>query len=772
MKSPLSQSPDRAMKLKLTYIVTLLLLAFVLLIGRKLYVTSVVDADDFRTRANSQQLDSFTINANRGTIYDRNGKIMAQSRTVWNVILSPYDVKLNENNPEEIAEMLSEVLGLDYDKMMKLMNEPERRYEVVARRIERKEHDKIVKWKAEKEIALYAVYLMEDTLRHYPNDKSASNVIGFTNYENDGMYGIESFYDDQLQGLDGRLVMLRDAVGRTMANEYENRFDATDGNNVYMTVDVSLQHYLEKHLEAAVHQHNVANRATGIMMNPNTGAILAMATTLGYNLNEPTELTEAQEQQLKEIEDKLTNEAKLQGEITKKVKKSIDGKVAKERSAMWEQQWRNKAITELYFPGSVFKVVTAAMALEEKEITPQTSYSCHNQYVEVAGTRIHCWAYGRSGHDPANLTLAMRHSCNPAFINIGSRLGTQRFYDYLDAFGLTDKTGIDLPAEAGSIVANRERMSSVDLAMSSIGQTNKITPLQMITAYAACINGGYLVQPHMVDRITDNDGNVIQDNLGGVRRQILSAETSAIMRETLEEVVKANGGTNAYISGYRIGGKSGTSEKIDESTPGNMRYVSSFAAFAPADNPQVIMLVVVDDARGEQYYGSQVAAPVVSAVFRESFPHLEIFPQYTAEEQALQDTLMPNLIGRSELEMISDLNRAGLLEPPNIEGTGKRVVHTVPEAGAPLGRASTVVVYFDDDSYQNAIDAVVPDVHGMSVTQANKALTDAGLNIRFMGGAVANVNARAMSMSVQPGEMLPKGTIVEVHFIVDEGRGG
>jgi stage V sporulation protein D (sporulation-specific penicillin-binding protein) len=294
----------------------------------------------------------------------------------------------------------------------------------------------------------------------------------------------------------------------------------------------------------------------------------------------------------------------------------------------------------------------------------------------------------------------------------------------------------------------------------------------MITAYAACINGGYLVTPHMVDRITDNDGNVIQDNIGGVRRQILSAETSKVMRDMLEEVVRANGGSNAYISGYRIGGKSGTSEKIDESPADNMRYVSSFAAFAPADNPQVIMLVVVDDPRGEHYYGSQVAAPVVSAVFRESFPHLEIFPQFTAEEQALQDTLMPNLVGLSELDATGALSRAGLLSPPQIIGSGRRVVRTVPEAGAPLGRASTVVIHFSEDADGDDAQTTVPDVYGMSVTAANAAITNAGLNIRFVGGAVGNENARAAEMSVPPGTVLPRGTVIEVRFTVDEGHGG
>jgi stage V sporulation protein D (sporulation-specific penicillin-binding protein) len=508
------------------------------------------------------------------------------------------------------------------------------------------------------------------------------------------------------------------------------------------------------------------------MMNPNTGAILAMATTLGYDLNNPTDLTDAQEQYLSTLEERLLEEARLQGAsglLTDEELSEIASRVQSERANMWEVQWRNKAITELYFPGSVFKTVTAAMALEERVVTNSSSFHCHNAFTEVAGTRIRCWVYGRgSAHGTMNLTQAMRLSCNPAFIDIGTRIGIARFYDYMEAFGLTGRTGIDLFAEAHPIVTNRSTMSAIDLAMCSIGQTNKITPLQMITAFAATINGGYLVTPHVVERITDNDGNIIRNSNAGVRRQILSRETSDYMRTMLEDVVRENGGSNAYISGFRIGGKSGTSEKIDEYDPDDMRYVASFAAFAPADNPQVIMLVVVDEPMNGEIYGSRVAAPVVSAVFRESFAHLEIFPQFTEEEMAQQDTLVPNLVGASPLDASVMLNQRALTSQD--VGEGRRVVRTVPEAGTPIGRGSTVVVYFCAD--EGLIETTVPDVYGMSVAQANQAITNAGLNIRFAGGAVGNNNAIATDMSIDPGTTLPRGTVIEVRFTVNEGHGG
>ncbi|MCL1881664.1 MAG: penicillin-binding transpeptidase domain-containing protein [Oscillospiraceae bacterium] len=773
----MSQLPDRGMKVKLFYIVTALLLAFVVWIIYELYSTAVVQSEYLRTRANTQQLDEFTINANRGTIYDRSGKILAKSTVVWNVILSPYDINKNNDEPEQIAQMLSEILELDFDNLMERMENPSIRYDTVARRITREQYDEITRRKEEKGLAHYSVYLIEDTMRVYPNDSLAANIIGFTNFDNEGVYGVEAFYDEQLQGTNGRVVTLRDGAGRVMPSEFERRFPASNGNNLHMTIDVNLQHYLERHLEEAVFQHNVANRATGIMMEPNTGAILAKATTGGFDLNSPSTLSEADESHLESVRNMLTERVQLEtigGTLSESQIEDIERQVRSEREILREIQWRNKAITELYFPGSVFKTVTAAIALEERAIDFNTSsFNCHG-FVDIGPDRIRCWVYGRGRvHGGMNLTEAMTHSCNPAFMDIGDRVGASRFYDFLEAFGLTRRTGIDVPAEASPILIQRDNMRAVDLAMSSIGQTNKITPLQMITAFAACINGGYLVTPHVVSQITDNDGNVVSSNDAGVKRQILSSETSAQMRQMMEDVVRANGGSNAYISGFRIGGKSGTSEKIDEYSPYEMRYVASFGAFAPADNPQVILLVVVDEPNpycDGPIYGSQVAAPVVSAVLRDSFQHLEIFPQFTAEEQALQDTLVPNVIGESILDAGTALSRAGLLS--HEIGEGSRVVKTVPEAGTTIRRGSTIVLYFDTNEAEQPHEVVVPDVYRMSVNAANQAIVNAGLNIRLTGGAVGNENAVAVYMSIEPGTVLPKGTVVEVRFTVDEGHGG
>jgi stage V sporulation protein D (sporulation-specific penicillin-binding protein) len=781
----LSEVPGKWMKRKLYWIVTVLLLAFAVYVGQTLYLTAVVNSEHYRMRANNQQLDGFEINANRGTIFDRNGKILAKSTTVWSVIISPYDITYNDKclaelcpecsgescsaRIERICTMLSDVLEIDYDKLLEICNNPDNRYEIIKKRVSKEVHDEINRNKAEKGIGHYSVYLVEDTKRSYPNNELASNIVGFTDYDNIGQYGVEAYYDEYLQGLDGRLVMLKDGAGRTMSSEFERRFDAVDGNDLYMTIDVVLQHYLEKNLETIVNQHNVANRATGIMMDPNTGAILAMATTLGFNLNDPTDLSDKDEEHLEKFELALLEETRMEtvGELTKKQRNEIKKAVQNERARLWEIQWRNKAITELYYPGSVFKTITAAAALEEKAVTLGSDFYCSGGSV-VNGVEIGCW---RSwGHGSLDLTGALIHSCNPAFINIGDRLGVQRFYDYLEAFGLTKETGIDIPAEAYPIVTKRNQMSPVDLATSSFGQTNKITPLQMITAFAACVNGGYLVTPHVMDKITDNDGNVVKNSSSGVRRQILSKETSDAMKHILEEVVKFNGGNNAYISGFRIGGKSGTSQKLDEyPEDDSMRYVASFCAFAPADNPKVIMLVAVDEPNpgGEPYYGSMVAAPVVSAVFKESFQHLEIYPQFTAEEQALQDTVVPPLVGLSRSDVTMRLNAAGL--NANFIGEGNRILRTIPDTGSPIRNGSTVVLYTEE---QDAIEVTVPDVYGMTVPQATQVITNAGLNIRLSGGSAGNETAVAVFMSVDPDTRLRKGTVIDVQFAVNEGHGG
>ncbi|MDR0197110.1 MAG: PASTA domain-containing protein [Oscillospiraceae bacterium] len=761
------QTPGRIEKIKLFALVFPTFIAFTAYTGYNLFETAVNKSEYYRAKANNQQINSYVINANRGTIYDRNGKILAKSTTVWTAVISPYDIALNDDDAESVCRMLSDILGVDFDKLLKICENTESRYEIVKKKVSKEQREEINRVKEEKGISYYSVYLEEDSTRNYPNDSLASNIIGFTDYNNKGIYGVEATYDSYLQGRDGRRVTLNDSSGRAVDSEFESLHDAVDGDDVYMTVDTVLQHYLEKNLEIIISQHNVANRATGIMMNPNTGAILAMATTGGYDLNNPTGLSAENLSELDELYLRLTSEAMLEyGTLTHETEQEIEREIALVEARMWEFQWSNKAITELYYPGSVFKTITCAAALEEKVVGLHSEFFCGGK-VTVADREINCWQ--TYGHGTLDLVQAISKSCNPGFIDISARLGKEKFCDYFEAFGFTERTGIDLPAEQAPYYMPRGRMGKVELAMSSFGQTNKITPIQMITAYAACVNGGYLVTPYVVEKIVDKDGNIVKSNETQVKRQVLSGETSAQMREILEEVVRFNGGNNAYISGYKIGGKSGTSQKIDDYGEDEMRYVASFCAFAPADNPQVIILVIVDEPNpgGLPYYGSTVAAPVVSAVFKECFGYLEIYPQYTAEEQAAMDTVTPYLTGLSPIEVTTKLNTEGL--NADFIGSGNKTLKTVPAAGQPIARGGTVVVYLEE---RENIKAAVPDVRGMTVAEANRAIGEAGLNIRLSGGAVDNENAKAYYQSASPHTTVNAGTVIEVGFAVDEGFGG
>lgn len=772
LKEPAISAPTDQMRRRVTVCVIPILLAFTIYTVCVLYDVAINKSEYYRSKANNQQIDQFTINANRGTIYDRNGKILAQSTTVWDVILNPIQIREVDGVDEEgnktdvkiklIASELSKILDLNEADLLDRIMNSKTKYYIAKKKIDRETQDKIEAFIKDNGINYFSVMLVENSKRYYPNDSLASSIIGFTNYDNDGVYGLEAYYDDYLKGVDGLVEMAYSMDGGAMPYDYEKRYDASDGNSLILTLDEVVQHYLEKNIETTLTQHKVANRVTGIVMNVNTGAIIAMATAPGYDLNNPSELSEYDQQKLIELNEKLIMDYAA-GSMTDQ--DAIDELIEKEledtEAAMRETQWKNKAISELYFPGSVFKVITCASALEEEVINLNSTFDCYAR-VTVADTEFNCWS--TIGHGHIDLQGAITASCNPAFIDIGMKLGNRLFCNYFEAFGFTEKTGIDLPGEASPLYMPYERMGVVELASSSFGQTNKITPIQMICAYAAAINGGYLVTPHVVDKIIDSDGNVIKTVETTVKRQVISEETSELMRRITENIVTTNGGTNAYIPGYRIGGKSGTSQKLDEYSEHSMRYVGSFCAFTPANSPEYIMLVCVDEPLGASYYGSAVAAPAVSAVFSECLEYLNVYPQYTAEELAQQDTLVPYVYDFAILNAIAKLNESGLkYEIVGDESVGT-VDYTVPAAATNIPRDGTVVVYM----YGAEADMIkVPDVTGMTVEQANLALVNAGLNISLEGGAVNNATAEASSQSVEAGTEVKKGTVVRVTFSVD-----
>ncbi|MBD5114013.1 MAG: PASTA domain-containing protein [Ruminococcaceae bacterium] len=756
----MANTPTKKMRNRVFMVVFTVLLAFTAYICVRLFDVSIVNSEYYRSKANNQQLTRFSINANRGTIYDADGKILAQSSTVWDIILSPGDIhEYDEDKAEEICKGVAEICGVDYERLIEECKNVKNRHYIVKNKVDKETADAITQFRIDNELATYSIYANENTKRDYPNETLASSIIGFTNFDGDGVYGIEAYYDDYLQGVDGKIVTALDAHGGAMPYQYETRYEAKDGNSLYLTLDSTLQYSLEKNLELVLTQQNVQNRACGIIMNAKTGAILAMASAPAFDLNKPAALSDYFKAKLEKYEEELREDEKEYTE--EEIEELLDQREAVYR----ETQWNNKAISELYIPGSVFKVVTAAAAVEEELIGPDSYITTCLGAADVAGTKIECWNAG--GHGDVDLQLALVKSCNPAFIAIGHLVGARNFCNYFEAFGLTEKTGVDLPGENTSIYVEYDRMGPVELASSAFGQTNKLTPLQMITAYAAVINGGYLVTPHVVDKIVDSTGNVIKTNGTNVKRQVISEETSAAMRMMLENVVENNGGSNAYMAGYRIGGKSGTSEKLDEYSQANMRYVGSMCCFTPADDPEIIMLVMVDEPMNGQIYGSRVAAPVISAVFSECLEHMGIYAQYTAEELENQDTTVPYILGTHGLTAISTLKTYGL----NYEFVGDEngtVVSTVPGASLTIPKGGTVVIYMDDSEKKTSI---VPNVIGMTVEQANAAITSVGLNISLSGGAIENENAKAVSQSIEAGTEAYRGAVIEVTFFLNDETG-
>ncbi len=757
-----------------------------LYVGFFLLKYSVLDGDKWRVLANDQQMSSVTIKANRGSILDTNGTVLAQSSTVWDVIISPLDIdnaneKAYDAYLEEKAELeakgekaepyveraklickeLSELLDVDYDKLIKATENLESQHYVVKRKVEKSEVNEINLFLSENGINSACVFMEETSKRYYPNESLAANIIGFTNYDGNGVYGLEAYYDDYLSGTDGKAVYAKDAYGRELAYTNDAYFSAEDGYDLVLTLDEVLQHYLEKNLELCISQHSVVNRACGIIMDCNTGAILAMSTAPSYDLNNPSKLYSVYD--LQQLEEMTASDAPQE---------DIDALEAKYR----EQQWKNKATTELYYPGSVFKTVTCAAALEEEVVSMDSTFSCYG-YADVHGTKIKC--HVSYGHGEVSLQDAVTKSCNPSFIAIGQLLGVNKFSHYLEAFGFTDKTGIDLPGESRSLFISEELMGPVELASSAFGQTNKVTPIQMATAFCAVVNGGYLVTPYIVDKVIDSDGNVVETTQVQIKRQVISEETSAQMRVILENVVETNGGNNAYINGYRIGGKSGTTEKIDEYNQQlaetgieHMTYVPSFAAFAPADDPKIVMLVMADTPTGTQYYGSAVAAPVVSATFKEGLPHLGIYPTYTAEELAKMDAAVPYVLGYQAQRAESALAAQGFeVRFVGDETTNASVTTQIPGAATSIPKGSTVVLYLGDSNNYELESAEVPNVIGMTVQEANDAIVNAGFNIKISGGAAENSDAVATMQSIAGGVEAYQGNVIEVTFQVNSREG-
>ena len=728
---------------------TLIVLIVMVALGFGLIVVSLirlqlVDGAELQKAAVDQQLRDTTISAQRGTIYDRNMKPLAQSATVWKVVLAPaYIDKDDETLRRKLSTGLADILGLDAEDIYK-RTEGTSYYDVLKTKVETDVKDRLVQFIEENDLG-NTIQLQEDYKRYYPFGSFASTILGFTGTDGQGLAGLEAYYDEYLSGTAGRLVTAKNAVGTDMPFQYEQKVEAQDGYNLVLTIDEVVQHYLEQALEEGVENNKVENRATGIVMNVKTGEIVAMAVKGDYDPNNPFVIADEEERaRIAELPEEEQQEA---------------------TSAALQAQWRNKAVSDTYYPGSVFKMVTLSMALEENVATEETTFTCTGSYVPVQGERaINC--HNTSGHGTQTLVQGTMNSCNPFFIYLGQLLGTETFFDYFEAFGFTQKTGIDLPGEASTKGLYHDRdMSLMDLAVESFGQNFSITPIQMITACAAIANGGYLVQPHVVSQIVDNDGNIIKTADTTVKRQVISEETSKRVSKILQENATSGTAKNGYVAGYRIAGKTGTSEKVgaDGKVGSDNKYIASYCGFAPADDPQYAVLVFFDEPTGDSYYGGAVAGPVFAKIMEEILPYLNVETKYTEDEAGSVGVSAPNVIGKTVSEATNELTNSGL--KILVKGSGDTVIAQTPDPGSSVPSGGTVVVYTDEASMNQTV--TVPNFTNRSLSDVNYLAAQAGLNIKVTG-AFNSSAATARTQDYAAGEQIKPGTVITVNFVEED----
>mgnify|MGYP002545980337 FL=1 len=746
---------SRRMKIKMNIVLALLVLVgFGVLIGR-LYQLQLVDGEMYQAKALKQQLRPTAISAQRGTIYDRNMKTLAASATVWTVTLSPAELK-DADQLSKIADFLAPLLGVEREKIIERGQKTASYYEIIKQKVDDTTADAILRFCDENKIN--CVNLVEDSRRYYPYGSLASTVLGFTTSENKGAYGIESNYEKILAGTPGMVVSAKNAKSGNMPYSYDREYDPVDGNSIVLTIDEVIQHSLERHLETAVIEHNVNNRAVGIAMDVNTGAILGMATKPDFDPNEPNILCDPKA--IAEIAAFDEQIAAASGEEAERLKSERLDALGKAQFA----QWRNKAISDPYEPGSVFKIITASMALDTEVCRPTGEYYTCPGFHIVAGRRKACWK--AAGHGTIDFTQAVKFSCNPAFMMIGAKVGPRNFYDYFERFGLREPTRIDLPGEADGIFYDYDTLAKEtgeELASSSFGQTFKVTPIQICTAVAAAINGGRLMQPYVVSQVLDPEGNIVSTTEPVVKRQVISEQTSETMRGILEKVVgdPDGSGKNAYVPGYRVGGKTGTSEKLDAKEGGEVtRRIASFMGIAPSNDPQVLVLVILDEPQMQNIYGSVIAAPVVGAIMSDILPYLKVEPQYTEAELSDIEVKVPYVTGGVVHDALSALTARGLSY--KLVGDGVNVTGQIPSSGTECPKGTKVILY--TDGAQPADPAEVPDVLGLSAQQANRTILNAGFNIRLMGADIEGKGVMAVLQDPLPGTAAQEGTIVTVTF--------
>ncbi len=703
-------------------------------VARVFYLT-IVRGEELSEKAETQQLKDTEITAMRGTIYDSNGNVLAQSASVWNVFIDPLNIK--DKQRDLIVDEFANLFGYDADEKKEFYDRTthQNHYELVEKKVENNIKEKLSKFVSKNELG-GCIGTEQTTKRYYPYGTLASSVIGFTGADDQGLSGIESYYDEQLTGTNGRIITAKDAKSNNIANDYETSIAATDGDSIVLTINQTIQYYLEKGLRETMNEYQ-AKGAYGVVMNCNTGAVLAMSSLPDYDCNEPYKLTYSKD---------------------KKAIKKLSDKTAKQEaeSAAVQNQWRNFTVSDTYVPGSVFKTFVASAALEENVVNLNTTYNCTGS-IQVDKYKMKC--HYHPGHGTQTLTQGLENSCNPFFITIGQKLGVHNYFKYFDAFGFTQKTNIDLPGEASPQYYKEDQYGIVELSSASFGQTNSLTPIQVCTGLCAIANGGKLLQPYLVSSIVDANGKTVKKTQTKEIRQVISADTSEKVRKMMKSVVDNGTGKNGYVAGYSVGGKTGTSTKLGESKNGEGdKYIVSFGAIAPSDDPEIAMLIIVDEPN-QDLGGGALCAPIAAQVTQEAMNVLGIEPKYNDSEMKDLSNQTPNVVGKSLDEAKKTLEENNLNFV--VVGDDSTVTRQCPSGADTIPNGGTVYLYTDDSEKQTVN---VPNFNGLTVNEAKDLASSSNLNIQIAGNSMSSGTVVAYRQSEETQAKVEKGTVVTVTF--------
>ncbi len=732
---------------------------FFLFLTARIFCLQVFGYDDYQARVMDEITVASSLRAERGNIYDTNGNVLATTKTVYRIYISPKNIarsakKTGTALAERIADGLSGILGVNREDILKKAEKTRYLDQTVARSVDAEAASEVLAFIEEEQ--LFGLVGTEASVsRQYPGGTLAAHVLGFTGSDNQGLFGLEYYYNDDLAGVDGAYLSAVDAHGNDKSYGYTTLKEPKNGLHLVTTLDTYIQQSLEATLAEIIEEFDVRDRATGIVMNVKTGAILAMATAPTFDLNAPYEL------------DSLSA-AVLAGSGLSKESEEYK----KKKNELLLEMWQNKPVSTLYEPGSTFKIVTSAMALDLGVTSAgDASFFCGGSYSPVKGVSISCWR--KIGHGRGfTYSYGLQQSCNCAMMQVVSRIGSEKFYNYFTAFGLRERTGIDLPSEAGSIFHTLGGLGTVELATSSFGQRFKVTPLQELVAVAAVANGGYLVTPHLIDRLVDDEGNTVYEYETRVVRQAVSTEAATTVAAMLEEGVSGTGASrNAYAAGYRTAAKTGTSEKLDKADAhgGFSLRIGSCVAFAPYDDPEIAMIIVVDEPT-TAHYGATVAAPYISRMMSVSLPYFGYEPVYTEKETQYLEVTIGSYVGMTVGEATKELKKLGITADAGGAPTDAVILSQMPAVGGSLNTALGKVILYTEG--EKPTSAVVPKLIGLPLEEAVKRLLDSGLNIRLMG----NVNVerdptaypKAYRQSIAEGTPVPAGTVITVEFLYDD----